>query len=139
MANISVRGEIGASVEAVWETVSDFNSLPSYVPGIVESAVAGAGVGAIRNITLGDGAKLVERLESQDDGARTLSYAITDSPLPLESYVGTMKVRDLGGVRCEFEWSATFEPKGAPEEELKKNLAGLFESGCEGLRKLHGG
>lgn len=139
MANISVSREIGASAEAVWETVSDFNSLPSYVPGIVESAVEGAGVGAIRNITLGDGAKLVERLESQDDGARTLSYAITDSPFPIESYVGTMKVRDLGGGRCQFEWSATFEPKGAPEEELKKNMVAVFESACEGLRKLHGG
>jgi len=60
-------------------------------------------------------------------------------PLPVEGYFATMKVRELGENRCEFQWSSTFEPKGASEEEAKKAIEDIYSMGFEGLKKLYGG
>ncbi|MEE8178714.1 MAG: SRPBCC family protein, partial [Nitrosopumilaceae archaeon] len=64
-------------------------------------------------------------------------YAITSSTLPVENYLGTMKVYDLGNNTCEVEWSGSFEPKGMPEAEVVKMINDVYTMGLEGLKKLH--
>jgi len=59
--------------------------------------------------------------------------------LPLENYLGTVKVKDLGNERCEVEWSSIFEPKGMPEEEVVKMINDIYVSAIDGLKKLHNG
>jgi len=59
--------------------------------------------------------------------------------LPVENYLGTVKVTDLGNDRCEVEWSSTFEPKGLPEEEVSKMINDVYVSAIDGLKKLHNG
>ena len=139
MANVSMNTTIQASAAEVWKTLSDFNGLPKFVAAIVNSAMEGSGVGALRTLTLGDGGQIVEKLESLDEQAKSLSYSIVTSPLPLDNYLATVQVRDLGGNQCEVVWSSTFEPKGAPEAEAKKVVEGVYSLGFDGLKKLYGG
>jgi len=139
MANVSMNATIQAPAAEVWKTLSDFNGLPKIVAAIVKSTMEGFGVGAVRTLTLGDGARIVEQLESLDEEAQRLTYSIVDSPLPLENYLATVQVRDLGGNQCEVVWSSTFEPKGAPEAEAKKIVEGVYSLGFEGLKKMYGG
>lgn len=139
MASVSMSTGIGAPASAVWGTVSDFNGLPQYHPVVKTSSMQGSGVGAIRTLTLENGAEIVERLETLDDAQRSLSYRIITSPLPVENYVATMKVREAGPGRCEFEWSSTFDPKDAPEADVVSLWEGVYTAGFEGLKKLHGG
>lgn len=138
MASVSMTTSIGAPASAVWQIIRDFNGLQKFLPAIAKSTVVGDGVGAVRTLTLQDGAEVVERLESFDEGQQSLSYRIVSSPLPLEGYVATMKVRPLGDARCELAWSSTFDPKGAPEAEAKAIVEGVYAAGFEGLKKLHG-
>jgi len=139
MASVSMRTAVEASADAVWAVVSDFNGLPKFVAAIVESRMEGSGVGARRTLTLADGAVIVEQLESHDDAARTLSYSIVSSPLPLANYLSTQTVRPAGEGRCELEWASTFEPEGAPEAEAKAIVEGVYSAGFEGIQKLFGG
>jgi hypothetical protein len=99
----------------------------------------GSGVGALRTLTLQDGGRFIERLESIDENARTSSYRILISPLPVDGYVSTMNVKDLGSNRCEVEWSSTFKPKGTPEADVKNLIEGIYSMGFDGLKKLHSG
>ena len=139
MAKVSMNTNLNASAEEVWKTISDFNGLPKFVDAIVDSTIEGSGVGAVRTLKLQDGGPpIVEKLESQDDQTRSLSYSIVESPLPLDRYLATVEVRDLGEGRCEVVWSSSFEPKGAPEEEAKKIVKGVYSAGFEGLKKLYG-
>jgi len=71
--------------------------------------------------------------------AKTLSYSITNSPLPLANYLSTVKVKDLGNGGCEVEWSSTFEPKGMAEKEVAKMINDIYVSAIDGLKKLHNG
>ena len=51
MASVSKTARIGASAEAVWEVVRDFNGVAKWIGPVVESTMVGEGVGAIRSIT----------------------------------------------------------------------------------------
>ena len=140
MARVSMQTTIPASADEVWKTISDFNGLPKFVPAITNSSMEGSGVGAVRTLTLQDSdAPIVEKLESLDEQARTLSYSIIQSPLPLADYIATMEVRQLDEKQCELTWWSTFEPKGASEAEAQKILEGVYTMGFDGLKKIYGG
>jgi Polyketide cyclase / dehydrase and lipid transport len=140
MATVSMKATFHASADKVWETLKDFNGLPKFIAAIVKSDTKGAGIGAVRTLTLATGGPpIVERLEKMDDKARTLSYSIIESPLPLEKYFATMEIQPLGQTQCQLSWSSTFVPKGATEEAAKKVVEGVYTAGFEGLKKLYGG
>ena len=106
MARVSMQTTIPASADEVWRTISDFNGLPKFVSAITNSSMEGSGVGAVRTLTLQDSdAPIVEKLESLDEQARTLSYSIIQSPLPLADYIATVEVRQLDEKQCELNLS----------------------------------
>lgn len=134
---VSMKAQINASVEEVWQIISDFNSLPKFLEAAVKSELEGEGVGTIRIITLPDGAILKERLESIDNEAKTLEYSITEGPLPVENYLSKIKLTPVGD-KCEIEWSSQFSAAGVDDEEAKTIISGIYQSGFDGLAKLFG-
>jgi hypothetical protein len=139
MASVSMKTTIQASADKVWEVVSNFGDPGRYIAAITGCEADGEGPGTLRTVTLEGGAEVVERLESLDTQARTLSYSIVDSPLPLRDYVSTMTVRPVGDAACELTWASTFEAEGAPEDEARQIVEGVYALGFEGLKKLLGG
>ena len=134
--NVSMQTKLNAPADNVWQTVGDFNGLPRYVAAATKSQMEGEGVGALRTLTLPDGAQIVERLESYDDDAMTLSYSIVSGPLPVADYLSTVKITPLGENRCEVSWSSTFEAAGVSEEAARSAIEGIYAMGFEGLHKL---
>ena len=135
MSNVSMKSTINTSADVLWQSLSTFYM---DLPGI-ECVVEGSGVGAVRTFTLPNGGQIVERLESLDDQARTLTYSIiNDSPLPVNDYLSTMQVVDTGGRQCELTWSSTFEPRGVPEAKAQKVIGGVYSGGFAALNKTFG-
>lgn len=126
-----------APADQVWDVVGDFNGLPRFVPAAVESVVDGEGVGALRTVTLPDGSKLVERLESVDPAARTYSYSIVSGPLPVAKYFATVRVTPMDLESCEVTWTGSFEPSG-DTKEAQKAIEGVYDSGLRGLAQIFG-
>jgi len=139
MAQVSLRTAIGASAADVWSVVREFGGIDKFLDAVESVTCEGSGVGAIRTITLQGGAVIVERLESLDDAARTLSYSIIDSPLPLAGYVATMAVAEMGADACELTWSSTFDVSDGTEADAKAIVEGVYTAGFDGLNKLLGG
>jgi hypothetical protein len=140
MATISMKATFNASADEVWKTIKDFNGLPKFIAAITKSDMKGAGIGAVRTLTLATGGPpIAEKLEKLDEKARTLSYSIVESPLPIEKYFATMELKALGKGQCQLNWSSTFEPKGVTEEAAKKVVEGVYNAGFEGLKRLYGG
>jgi NADPH2:quinone reductase len=135
MGQVSVKVSIPASADKVWQTLRDFGGLNKWAPGIAGLSLQGAGVGAVRTLTYQDGARVVERLESLNDASRLLSYTILESTLPLEGYVASLTVRDLGAAGCEVEWFSTFGAKGAAEQEVSRMLEVGYRKALSGLQK----
>ena len=143
MTNVVVKDTINAAADEIWKTLSSFRDVEKYIPLVKSSTVEGSGVGAKRTCIIpnesGGEGKIEEEIKSFDENAKTFSYSITSSPLPVENYLGTVKVTALGNDRCEVEWSSTFEPKGLPEEEVSKMINDVYVSAINGLKKLHNG
>jgi len=139
MSKVSMSTRINVSADQLWKVLRDFNGLPAFIAAIKKSTMEGSGIGAVRTLNFeGGGPPVVERLEKFDDQAKTLTYTIITSPLPLKDYFSTVEVIDLGPAQCELKWYATFEPMGAPEAEAVKIVEGVYSGAFEGLKKLFG-
>jgi len=136
MATVSVSVTFQTPGPEVWKVIRDFAKIIKWAPGIAQMKLAGSGVGAVRSVTFQDGARSVERLESLNDATQTLSYTILESSLPVEGYVASLTVRDLGGAGCEVEWYSTFGAKGAAENEVSRMLEVSYRKALAGLQKF---
>jgi hypothetical protein len=135
MGQVSEKVSMPVAADKVWQTLRDFGGMNKWAPGIANLSLQGAGVGAVRTMTFQDGSRVVERLESLNDASRSLSYTILESTLPVEGYVASLTVRDLGASGCEVEWFSTFGAKGAAEEDVSRMLALGYRRSLSGLQK----
>lgn len=138
MAKVSASTVLPVSADMVWSMVGRFNALADWHPAIEKSEEKQVKGVRIRTLSLAGGGEVVERLESADDGARTYSYSILESPLPVESYQASITVR-AANAGCSVEWASEFEPKGASEGDAMTAIRGIYEAGFENLRKMYGG
>ncbi len=136
MAQVTVKVNIPVAADQVWQTLRDFGGMDKWAFGVASLSLSGVGPGAVRTITFQDGAEVVERLESLDDAGRRLSYTILASTLPVEGYVASLTVRDLGPAGSEVEWFSTFGAKGATEEEVSRLLQVRYRKRLSSLQKF---
>ena len=137
MSRVNMSTTVNGSADAVWGYIREFNGLPAFISAITKSTTEGSGVGAVRTLTLeGGGPPILEKLEKFDDAARTLSYSIVTSPLPVKDYFSTVEVKALGPNQCEVKWYSTFEAVGAPEAVAVEIIEGVYAGAFEGLKKI---
>ena len=138
MANVSMKSIINAPAEEVWATISDFNGLPNYLEAVVVSRLEGEGVGCVRIFSLADGTEIIEKLLRFDSEARSLTYSILESSLPMDDYVATMDLTEESELSCQLHWHSEFGFKeDSTEEEAVKTVEGVYSLGFKGLKKRH--
>lgn len=136
---------IAASVVRVWDTVRDFNNLPSWHPLVRESRIEGAGqadqVGCIRAFRLEDGGFIREKLLSLSDLDHSLTYSILESPMDLNDYIATLGLMPVTDTNATFvEWRAEFSCPANKEEALVMQIEqGVFRQGLASLKQRFGG
>lgn len=139
MSEVHVSESIAAPAAKVWELVRDFGGVTKWGgPALQSCTVEGSGVGAVRRIGLPGGMTIAERLEAFDDPGRSLSYSIVEGPVPLKNYRSTIRILEEGAGACRVDWSSTFEPAGASEEQAQGMVRGIYTGGVAGLRKALG-
>ena len=145
MARVYISSVIGASADRVWERVRDFNGLPKWHPRIrdsrIEDALPADKVGCIRNFHLQNGDNIREQLLGLSDYDLFCSYAILESPMPLEDYVATLRLTPVtDGPRCFIEWSAEFSCDSGEEADLVAGIGtNVFQAGFDALKRHFGG
>ena len=134
MAELKVERDFSASATDVWEKLGNFEEL-GWMPGVGSVEVEGDGIGAVRTIGMG-GATVVERLEAHDHDGRSLSYAITDGPIPVQDYLATITVTEAGS-GCHVDWTAKFStPDGVPAEAVVPALEGAYGGALDALKGI---
>ncbi len=137
MAKVSMSTDLSASADEVWKMIGQFNALPDWHPAVDKSELTEAG--QTRTLSLAGGGKIIEKLEKVDQGARTYTYSIVDSPLPLANYTSTITVTGEGP-NSKIEWSSEFDPAtGTTPEDAMKAIQGVYQAGFDNLRKMFGG
>jgi carbon monoxide dehydrogenase subunit G len=136
MAKISVNEDYAASAADVWEKLSDFGGLASWMPGVKSCELKGEGIGAVRTLVMGP-MKIVERLESFDADGRRLSYSLLEGPMPLRNFLATIQVTETRPSGCRVEWSAAFDlPEGVSEKQIAPGLEGGYGGALKALKRL---
>ena len=77
-------------------------------------------------------------MDKVDDGGRTYTYSIIDSPLPIANYTSTIKVSGEGD-NSTIEWSSDFDAVGAPDQDAMNAVQGIYQAGFDNLKKMFGG
>jgi mxaD protein len=146
---LSVRQTIiiDAPTDQVWEVVSDFNGLPKWFPFIKESRLVlgeNRRLGAIRELTRGNGTKVEEKLIGYDPYNMSATYTYMGGKPLTSDYFSTMTVTDAGDGKSMVEWKARFKrlqywtdtaPEGQEDETLVNLLNKVYTIGLESLKK----
>jgi uncharacterized protein YndB with AHSA1/START domain len=141
MPKIHVSTVINAPIERVWRTVSDFNALPAWMPGMKDSTIEDGksppSVGAVRALSMtGTNAKLRERLEVFSPEDHQITYSVLEGPLPVKNVVTTMRLRPITDIYGTLgEWSSQFETEPGKEEEGVQFLSRAFSGGFRALKR----
>jgi mxaD protein len=131
--NTSRETTLNATPATVWKMIGGFNHLDVWHPVVVASDLNGKG--DVRVLTLGDGAKITEKLLSHDDAKMNYAYAITESPLPVKDYVSTISVMPAEGNKSVVIWSSSFNANGAEDAQAVETISGIYEAGLNNLVK----
>jgi len=86
---------------------------------------------SLRTFSLKGGGTILEESVARDDAGRNYTYAILESPLPVEDYESTIRVLDDGGT--VIAWNGTFAAKGAPDADAIAVIAGIYDAGLASL------
>ena len=132
-SEVSRSIDVQAPASAVWTTIGDFCGIGRWHPAIETCAPSDKDGRKFRTLALKGGGTILERLESWDDAARSYSYTILESPLPVENYRSTISVTEKGANAATVTWSSSFAPKG-PEADAKKVIDGIYEAGLQGIK-----
>ncbi|AOK06480.1 SRPBCC family protein [Burkholderia sp. AU28942] len=133
MANASASIELPASANTVWKLIGGFGSLPDWLSYIPASELSEGG--RVRSLANPDGDAIVERLVAFDDADRSYTYAILAAPFPVANYRSTLRVRENGPNASTVEWSGTFTPNGASDDDAIKLFRGIYEDSLAELAK----
>ncbi len=133
MTKVSMNTKLNVSADEAWRMIGGFNALPDWHPSVEKSELTEEGQTRTLSLAAGGGT-IVEKLEKMDDGSRTYSYSIVDSPLPVANYRSTIKVSGEGD-DCTIEWTGEFEPIGA-ENEAADAIRGIYQAGFDNLNKM---
>lgn len=141
MPKIHVSAEVPAPIESVWEYVRDFNSLPKWFPGVIDSHIeAGTPAnqaGCVRNFGLEGGARIREQLIELSDSKHLCHYKMIECPLPIQNYVATVRLSSNGnGTLCEL--SSQFDAPPAQEQEMVGMLTSTYQGAFELVKKHFG-
>lgn len=143
MAKVFVSSVLNAPVDEVWKVIGEFDAVPEWHPDIqecsIENFVSCDTVGAMRNLTMPDGAKIREKLITLSYDDYMYKYAIIEGPLPVKNYNGTLRLRPItDGNRTYVEWSSEFDVGPQDEAEFVGMISGVFISGLESLKRRFG-
>lgn len=141
MARVYISSVIDAPAERVWERVRDFNALPRWHPRIRDSRIENAEpsdkIGCIRDFNLQNGDRIREQLLGLSDYDMFCTYAILESPMPLENYVATLRLTPItDGERTFVEWSAEFDCAPDAADDLVEGIGtNVFQGGFDALKR----
>jgi len=135
--------EIKASPQTVWDVVKDYDGLAKWHPafkGDVIKSGRNNTKGAVRTLTLEDGASFDEELLKFDDKKMFFRYRIVgDSPFPITHYISTLSVKKGKGGMTKVIWQGKFDNKpgsGKTDQEVVEMINGAYRAGLDNLKKL---
>ena len=140
--HLSISRVLSHSPERIWQTIRDFNGLPSWHPMIARSAMedgkSGDQVGAVRNFFTHDGGNIREQLLGLSDRDFVITYSILESGMGVSDYVAEISLQRISHDNGTLaKWTAEFDCAEDQAAELEQFIGQtVFQGGLAHLEKL---
>jgi hypothetical protein len=135
---IEVNKKIAApgAPEDIWDMISEFCSIQDWHPAVEKCEESEEGGATVRTLTLKGGGTIKEKLVDHDDESYT--YQILESPLPVKNYQAKLWVEEDARQpdRTDIHWDATFDAKGASDEDAAKTIRDIFYAGLKNIKHM---
>lgn len=128
MGDVSVSKRYDVSGAQMWRRIGDPRDLYRWHPMIEATEMTDDASSRINTRT--DGGRVSETI--LEHGDRHYSYRIDQGPLPLDSFVATIGVRDEKASACVVRWDASFRADGS-EAEAAQLVRAFLQAGLDAL------
>lgn len=139
---------LNADPDTVWAAIGNFGDMSWHPAVTATTAPDQPAIGALRQLTLTNGAVIEEELTKFDAAKRSYSYRMTADnldALPVNNYSAALTVKDAGG-KALVEWRGAFYrgyPNNDPPPELNDEAAmaavnALYAAGFKALAERFG-
>lgn len=126
------RAEVDGKAADLWKTYGGFCAIADWHPAVAKCEESTEADTKFRTLTLGDGAKIKEKLTGTSEDGYT--YQIIESPLPVKDYNASFSIRpDDEPEKAAITWTATFMAKGKPDADAKSTIQGVFDAGVKAI------
>lgn len=132
---LNVTKTINADADQAWAAISSIGGLDRWFPVITSCTASGTGEGATRILTLADGAEIKDCIEAIDHQCRCLRYTRTESPFPVQSYLGIVEVRHANEGIAEVSWTVEIDVQEDQRDPLVEFLRDALTGGILGLEQ----
>ena len=133
---VLINKSIGAPAEKVWAAIEGIGGLDRWFPIIEACRVEGAGVGAVRVLTLAGGAgEMRDRIVEIAPQQMRLRYHRTHLPFPVSDYFGEVQVLAEAPGRARLVWTVRFEAVPEERDPIRALLQGAISEGVDGLAR----
>jgi mxaD protein len=123
MATHTVEVTIDCEPEAVWAVVGDYGGLDAWMPNVESCELDGDD-----RVVVVMGLPIRERLVRRDAAARTITYSIVESPLPLDAHEAEIVVHS-SGAGSRVTWRVETTP-----DEHAAMMGGIYQQSLDALR-----
>lgn len=135
LETVIVTKTLSAPADNVWEEIKGVGGLDRWFPIIAACRVEGAGVGAVRIMTLANGDEMRDRITEIDTRARRLRYERPHHPFPVTDYRGAVEIRDDGPTQSVLTWRVRFEVPAAHRDDMVRLIESAISDGVDGLHR----
>ena len=125
---------VAASPAATWKAIGDFCGIANWHPAVASCSFASQDKATLRVLGLNGGGTIIEKQLSRSDAKLSYSYAIVESPLPVDKYKSTISVQKAGK-GAKIVWTGSFVAKGAPDDKAVEVIGGIYDGGLSALQK----
>ena len=136
-AGAGVKAVYQVSADQLWATIDFHQPSENIMPPIASSELNGKGTGATKINQLQGGGEVHLKLVYYSPENRAFNYIIETSPLPVDNYLGEVRVRSLGANRAQLSWHGIYEPAGVPREKADEILRGFYQAIAARIGEIH--
>ncbi|MDJ0942929.1 MAG: SRPBCC family protein [Kiloniellales bacterium] len=133
MPKVVLKSDVAAAPDVLWRAIRDFSALGRWNPLVLSLDSDGDGEGSTRRVELEGAGTFVERLDRRNDGERTYSYSIVESPLPISEGTVEVRVKDNGDGTATVEWTGSFESEALSEFQTVRVFQQLYQAALDNL------
>lgn len=127
-----------ATPQQIWEMVDFHQPSENVMPPIESSRREGEGLGATKINTLaGGGGEVHLLLVYYEPERHAFNYTIQSSPLPVENYVGEVRVTDAGDGLAQLSWYGNYAAAGVSNDKADEILGGFYASIAERIGETY--